>query len=270
MNPSSLNIYPIIATIQEGEFDLFAELRRALDASEIHLLAGDILAISSKYAAISEGQVVTLAEVAVGPEAQLLADRYGIQPQLAQLVWEEAEHVFGGIQLGFTLSAHHGIIAPNAGVDRSNIPSGKAVLLPRAPYALADELCAALRKWAGCKVGLVLTDSCLLPGRLGTTGVAVASAGFLPVQDERGRPDLFGNAMTVTQRGSADSLAAAAQLVMGERDEATPFALIRGSGVPLCQRVIRQEDVAIAWRDCIYVQSLTEGLLRAIPATQLE
>ena len=270
MTLSSLNIYPIVATIQECEFDLFAELRRAIDAAEFHLREGDILAISSKYAAISEGQVVTLSDVVVGPEAQLLADRYGIQPQLAQLVWEEAEHVFGGIQLGFTLSAHHGIIAPNAGVDRSNIPSGKAVLLPRAPYALADELCTELRKWAGCEVGIVLTDSCLLPGRMGTTGVAVATAGFSPVQDERGRPDLFGNAMTVTQRGIADSLAAAAQLVMGERDEATPFALIRGSGVPLCQRVIRQADVAIDWRDCIYVQSLTEGLLIAIPETRLE
>lgn len=270
MTQPNLIIIPIAATIQEREFDLFAELLRALSQAEIHLRSGDILAISSKYTAISEGRVVTLAEVVVGLEAQLLADRYGIQPQLAQLVWEEAEHVFGGIELGFTLSAHHGIIAPNAGVDRSNIPSGKAVLLPRAPYQLAEELCSELRVWSGCDVGIVLTDSCLLPGRLGTTGVAVATAGFSPVQDERGRPDLFGNAMTVTQRGVADSLAAAAQLVMGERDEATPFALIRGSGVPLCDAAIRQTDVAIDWRECIYVQSLTQGLLIATPETNLE
>lgn len=268
MTPASLNISPITATIRESEFDLFAELRCALQAAEFRLQEGDILAISSKYAAISEGRVITLSEVAVGPEAQRLADQYGIQAQLAQLVWEEAEHIFGGIQLGFTLSAHHGIIAPNAGVDRSNIPNGKAVLLPRAPYALAAELCSAVRKWAACDVGIVLTDSCLLPGRLGTTGVAVATAGFAPVQDERGRPDLFGNAMTVTQRGVADSLAAAAQLVMGERDEATPFVLIRGSRIPLCQRIIHQADVAIDWRDCIYVQSLTEGLLIATPFAQ--
>ncbi len=270
MPQPTLTITPIAATIHEREFDLLAELVRALSTAEIRLRTGDILAISSKYAAISEGRVVTLAEVEVGPEAQHLADRYGIQPQLAQLVWEEAEHVFGGIELGFTLSAHHGIIAPNAGVDRSNIPSGKAVLLPRAPYPLAAEICAALHEWAGCDVGIVLTDSCLMPGRTGTTGVAVAAAGFSPVQDERGRPDLFGNAMTVTQRGLSDSLAAATQLVMGERDEATPFALVRGSGIPLSDIPISQADVAIDWRDCIYVQSLTEGLLVATPATHLE
>ncbi|MCY4107374.1 MAG: coenzyme F420-0:L-glutamate ligase [Chloroflexi bacterium] len=270
MTQASLSLHPITATIRESEFDLFAELCQALQQAELSVCEGDILAVSSKYAAISEGRVITLSEVVVGAEAQLLANRYGIQAQLAQLVWEEAEHVFGGIQLGFTLSAHHGIIAPNAGVDRSNIPSGKAVLLPRAPYALAAELCAALRNWAACDVGLVLTDSCLLPGRLGTAGIAVATAGFAPVQDERGRPDLFGNAMTVTQRGIADSLAAAAQLVMGERDEATPFTLIRGSHIPLCDRSIHPADVAIDWRDCIYVQSLTEGLLIAAPMTPLK
>lgn len=268
----TLTITPIAATIRDREFDLLAELRRALTTASQpragdSLQDGDILAISSKYAAISEGRVVTLAEIEPGPEALLLADRYGILPQLAQLVWEEAEHVFGGIELGYTLSAHHGIIAPNAGVDRSNIPGGMAVLLPRAPHQLAASLCAALRQWAGAELGVLLTDSCLMPGRTGTTGVALAAAGFAPVQDERGRPDLFGKPMTVTQRGLSDSLAAAAQLVMGERDEATPFALIRGSGIPLlpgesaAELAIPPAAVAIDWRECIYVQSLTEGLL---------
>ncbi len=269
MPPAALAIFPIRASVQDWSFDLVAELKRALTLAEITPQSGDILAISSKYTAISEGRVVTLAEVKVGPEAQALAERYGIQPQLAQLVWEEAEQILGGIELGFLLSSHHGIIAPNAGVDRSNIPSGQAVLLPRRPYAKAAEICAALRAAYRCRLGVVLTDSCLLPGRYGTTGVALAAAGFPPVQDERGQPDLFGNEMVVTQRGLADSLAAAAQLVMGERDEATPFALVRGSDIPLSDQAVSQAQVAIDWRHCIYVQSLTEGLLLATPAAGL-
>ena len=51
---------------------------------------------------------------------------------------------------------------------------------------------------------MILTDSWLMPGRLGTTGVALATAGFQPMEDERGKTDLFGNPMPVTQRGVAD------------------------------------------------------------------
>ena len=100
-----------------------------------------------------------------------------------------------------------------------------------------------------------------MPGRLGTTGVALATAGFMPVQDERGLLDLFGNVMQVTRRGVADTICAAAQLVMGERDEATPFALVRGAEITLTDAPITQADVAIDWHDCIYIQSLTDGLL---------
>ena len=46
---------------------------------------------------------------------------------------------------------------------------------------------------------MILTDSWLMPGRYGTTGVAIAMAGFQPIKDERGKQDLFGNAMAVTQ-----------------------------------------------------------------------
>ena len=85
------------------------------------------------------------------------------------------------------------------------------------------------------RIGVILTDSWLMPGRYGTTGIAIAMAGFQPIKDERGKQDLFGNAMTVTQIGVADSLAVCAQVVMGERDEATPFAVARGAAIEFTQ-----------------------------------
>jgi F420-0:gamma-glutamyl ligase len=110
-------------------------------------------------------------------------------------------------------------------------------------------------------IGLILTDSWLMPGRLGTTGVALATAGFYPIQDERGKADLFGNPMLVTRRGIADTIVAAAELVMGERDEATPVAIVRNTGVALGDFELSEADVSIPWTECIYVQSLTEGRL---------
>jgi F420-0:gamma-glutamyl ligase len=104
-----------------------------------------------------------------------------------------------------------------------------------------------------------------MPGRLGTTGVALAMAGFKPIQDERGMADLFGNPMQVTRRATADTIVAAAELVMGERDEATPFVIVRNTGVELMDIPLSVADVAIEWEMDIYVQSLTEGLLEREP-----
>jgi F420-0:gamma-glutamyl ligase len=163
--------------------------------------------------------------------------------------------------MGFLLTAKNAVISPNAGLDRSNIPSGYAVLLPEYPYATAERIRQALQDHWRVRLGVVLTDSWLMPGRVGTTGVALATAGFRPIEDERGKADLFGNPMSVTQRGIADSISVAAQLVMGERDEATPIAIIRNSGVRLTDQPLSADDVAIPWQMCIYVESLTLGLL---------
>lgn len=259
--PSALTILPVRAPVYDAPFDLIATIHQALADSDIRLEDGDILAISSKYVAISEGRIVTLADVMVSPQARTLAERYNMDPAIAQLVLQEADHIFGGIAMGFLLTWRGGVISPNAGLDRSNIPSGLAVLLPQDAYASARRIRAQLQVDLGIGLGTLLTDSWLVPGRLGTTGVALACAGFYPIQDERGKADLFGNPMTVTQRGIADSLSVCAQMVMGERDEATPLAVLRHSGVSLTDAEITLEDVAIPWEMCLYVESLTLGLL---------
>lgn len=253
-----LTVIPIHAPVHKQAFDLHRTLVDAIAEAGETLQDGDIVAISSKYTAISEGRVVELTAVTVSQEAEALAERYRMNPQIAQLVLQEAEHIFGGIQ-GFLLTSHHGMIQPNAGIDRSNIPNGYAVLFPADPYQSARRIRQGLRELPGADVGIILTDSWLIPGRLGTTGVALAAAGFHPVQDERGKVDLFGNPMQVTQRGIADTLCAAAQLVMGERDEATPIVILRNTGVRLEDVTLSAADVSIDWRMCIYVESLTAG-----------
>ncbi|NDJ85992.1 MAG: cytidine deaminase [Chloroflexi bacterium] len=259
MPQPSLHVVPIPAPIQHASFDLMATLSESLRSSEEALLEGDVLAISSKYVAISQGRMVLLDSVEVSNEAAEMASRYHMDARVAQLVLQEAEHVLGGIQLGYALTAQHGIIAANAGIDRSNIPAGYAVLLPTTPYQTAAKIRQALRVQSGQDIGVVLTDSWLMPGRLGTIGIAVASAGFSPIIDERGQLDLFANPMAVTQRGIADAISTCAQMVMGERDEATPFAIVRNSGVVLCDDDITAADVAIPWHQCLYIESLTTG-----------
>lgn len=260
MTRQPLIAIPVEAPVRHAPFDLVSTLIDSLQANSVELQEGDVLAVSSKYVSISEGRIVRLEDVRVSDEARTLAERYSMNPRIAQLVLDEADHVFGGIQ-GFLLTAKDGIISPNAGIDRSNIPTGYAVVFSEDPYRSAADLRRAVRDRLGVNIGVILTDSWLMPGRLGTTGVALATAGFRPVQDERGKTDLFGNPMMVTQRGIADQICAAAELVMGERDEATPFVVVRNTGVTLTDEPITQADVSIDWGMCIYIQSLTEGLL---------
>lgn len=259
--PQSLTVQPVQAPMQSRPFDLPQVLIDSLKRAEISLQDGDVIAVSSKYAAIAEGRVFKLDEVRPSDRAQELAKRYGMDAAIAQLTLDEAGHIFGGIKMGFLLTARLGIISPNAGLDRSNIPSGQVVLLPADPYGAAETLRRQLAQHWRCRIGLILTDSWLMPGRYGTTGVALAMAGFKPIKDERGKMDLFGNPMTVTQVGIADSLAVCAQAVMGERDEATPFALVRGAQIELTDERRSVDDVSIPWQQCIYIESLTRGLL---------
>lgn len=261
-----LVVIPVVAPVQQTAFDLHTTLINAIAASGQTLQDGDVLAVSSKYAAISQGRIISMDAVTVTPAAAALAERYQMNARMAQLVMQEADHIFGGIP-GFLLTFKDGILSPNAGIDRSNIPNGYAVLFPEQPYRTAADIRRALRDRLGVDVGVILTDSWLMPGRLGTSGVALATAGFKPVQDERGKHDLFGNPMQVTQRGIADSICVCAQMVMGERDEATPIAIVRNTGVTLTDVALGVDDVAIDWRMCIYVQSLTEGRLEAAPDT---
>lgn len=261
MPRSALQVIPIEAPVQSEPFALYDTLQTALDKNQQILQDGDVLAVSSKYVAISENRVINLADITPTAEALALAERFNMDKTIAQLVLQEADHIFGGIPMGFLLTWRSGIISPNAGLDRSNIPSGQAVLLPADPYASAHQMKNWILETLGVRVGIIVTDSWLVPGRYGTSGVALSVAGFQPIEDERGKEDLFGNPMAVTQRGVADSLSVAAQMVMGERDEATPFAILRGADVQLTDARISQADVAIPWEMDIYVESLTLGLL---------
>ena len=131
----------------------------------------------------------------------------------------ESDEIVGGV-VGFILASRDGLLSPNAGIDKSNIDHGKVVLYPRNALESASSIVEAMEYRRGVEVGVVVSDSRLMPTRRGTTGVALAAAGIEAVVDLRGKDDLFGNMLRVTSQAIADDLCSAAQLVMGESDEA--------------------------------------------------
>ena len=234
---AGLLIIPIQAEPKFASFDLPSEVRKAIAKSGESVQDGDILIISSKYAALSEGRMVELSRVVPDEKSRELAKKFNLEATFAKLVLDESDTILGGIP-GFVLTVVSGTLAPNAGIDRSNVPKGFVVLYPKDAFETVRNLREKLLERPDLeqkpdkkplqKLGIVLSDSRVTPTRLGTVGVAVSFAGIRATIDMRGTPDLLGNTLQVTLRAIADQLATAAQLVMGESNEGKPIVIIRG------------------------------------------
>ena len=129
----------------------------------------------------------------------------------------------------------------NAGIDQSNIKN-KIALLPKDSYKTAARLRAALlKKYKIKNLGIILTDSMILPLRAGVVAGAVGYSGFEGVKDCRGQKDLNNRKLKVTLVNIADTLASAAALMMGEAAEQSPIALIENAPVNFTGRVNKKE-----------------------------
>ena len=248
-----LTLTPVTVRAKSSKFDLSGLIEEELGGQ---LADGDVLVISSKFMAISEGRTVGLAGVKPGERAEVMASRYKMDPRLCELVLRESDEVIGGIP-GFILATREGLLTPNAGIDKSNVRHGRVVLYPRRPELSAWRVREELRFSRGVSVGVVICDSRLSPTRRGTTGVAVAASGIEAIVDMRGRADLFGNVLKVTAQGVADDLCSAAEILMGESDESVPIVLVRGVDRSLLKDTeYGGGRFAISTDDCVYLRSL--------------
>ncbi len=156
-----------------------------------------------------------------------------------KIIKEESEFA---IKTKYTwLTIKDGTVMASAGVDESNA-DGKLILLPKDSYKTAATLRTALMKHYGVKnLGILITDSRLLPFRAGVVGVALGYAGFKGVRDYRGSPDIFGRKLKMTRTDIADGLATAAVLGMGEGRERCPLALITDVQIEFKDRINKKE-----------------------------
>jgi coenzyme F420-0:L-glutamate ligase / coenzyme F420-1:gamma-L-glutamate ligase len=227
-----------------------------LGAKEIRdlggLKEGDIIVIAESALATSESRLIRLADVSPSDRAMDLGRRYGMDPREVEVVINESDSIVGGIQ-GFLLCMKNGTLLPNAGVDASNAPPGYLCPLPEDPDRSALHIRDEIRKRKGIRTGVIIADSRTHAMRVGCSGVAIGCAGIPSVIDDRGRNDLFGRQLEVTKRAVADNIATAAELVMGEADECTPAAVIRGLGLPMTEQAGIEE---IAAQDCLFMGTL--------------
>ena len=227
----TLTAIPDIPMVRPRD-DLAALLIRACERNALAPADGDILVVAQKIVSKAEGRYVDLATVQPSARAQSLAAEVGKDPRLVEVILRESKRVVRH-RPGVLIVEHRlGFVLANAGVDRSNIDphAGRdpVLLLPHDPDGSAANLLARFAVHFRKTLAVVIIDSWGRAWRRGTVGVALGCAGIPALLDLRGRPDLFGNELRVTQTGFADEIAGAASLLMGQADEGMPAVLVGG------------------------------------------
>ena len=252
----SLTVLPLHSERKIGMFNVFEALLETLDKNQTKLQEKDVLIISTKYISNSQGRIVNTRQIKVSKKGHEISKEFQMKPEIAEIILRETDKIFGGIA-GFVITSSENIMAPNGGIDKSNAKKDQVILYPKNPFLTAEQIRRNVFLKFLIHVGVILVDSRLMPGRVGTSGVAISCAGIEPVLDMRSKKDLDGNPLKVTFQAVIDNIATIANHKMGEGAESKPFAIVRDSGAQLTDRKIKSSEMAISPDQCVYVRGLS-------------
>ncbi len=211
MNENIVKIIPIFGLPEfKKNDDLIQMLDIGFSDNEEKFMENDVLVITQKIISKIEDRAIDLevnniSEVLKNESTEILRKR------------------------GETIIARtkHGFICANAGIDKSNIDKGYALLLPEDPDKTARVLRRKINHKYGVNVAVIISDTFGRAWRKGQTNVAIGCSGIEPLASYIGTTDSFGNDLMATEIAIIDELAAASELVMNKIDE-VPVAIIRG------------------------------------------
>ena len=249
-----MRLYAVRTSIIKTGENLVEVILESLKKQKLQLENDDILALASKIVACAEGCVAKLSNIKPSEEAKELAKKFSLQPEFAELILQEADKVYGGVERA-VLTLKNGVLTANAGIDNKNAPVGFVVLWPKNAEKRAKDIREEIIHRTGKQIAVLIVDSGLVPLRLGTNGLALAVAGFKPVMDFRGEKDIFGKTLIITRHAVADDLASAAHLLMGEVAEKTPVVLIKGAPVVFDGGVYGCDAMMISPDECIFMNA---------------
>ena len=243
-------VIPIKTEIVKKPFDLLAFLDRHINSFALE--EGDVLVISSKIVSISQGRIIPLSSIHVSEVARSLSTEFSVEERFTEVVLQEADLIIGGVSKVIT-TIKNNILVAYAGADRSNVPNDFVVVWPENPPLIADEIRKYFLETKNVEIGVIISDSQVVPLRAGTYGVAIGIAGFVGMLDKRGESDLFGKSMVVTRWNVADNLASSANLVMGETSEQVPIVLIKDAPIQLIEKdpVLLTNELSMDPEECL-------------------
>ena len=173
-------------------------------------MENDILVITQKIISKIENRTVNLQDKDF---SEVLKD------EATQIIRKRGETIIARTK--------HGFICANAGIDKSNIEQGYALLLPEDPDKTAYKIRKQIFVRNSINVAVIISDTFGRAWRKGQTNVAIGCSGIEPMVSYIGITDSFGNDLMATEIAIVDELASASELVMNKIDE-IPIAIVRG------------------------------------------
>jgi coenzyme F420-0:L-glutamate ligase/coenzyme F420-1:gamma-L-glutamate ligase len=229
----SLEVLPVVGMPEIEAGDVLADLI----AERFDLADGDVVVVTQKIVSKAEGRIAD-----VDPDDP---------PSVRALVESEATRILRRRDELIMTETRHGFVCANAGVDLSNVETGRAALLPLDPDRSARRIRDGLRARAGVTVGVVVSDTFGRTWRRGSTDVAIGVAGVAGVVDLRGTTDQRGRVLQATEICVADELAGSAELVMGKAS-AVPVAVVRGVEPAWLRESSVREEVVRPYREDLF------------------
>ena len=222
----ALNEFPLI---QPGD-SLSSIILESCKHNQFKLQDGDIIAIAQKVVSKSEGRYENLLEIKPSQKAFDLGKSLNREPAFIELILNESNEIISTEKNVIIVEHKLGFININAGIDRSNIPENKnlVLLLPEDPSLSSQKIYEDISSKTNKNISVIITDSMTRPYRSGVTNFALASANIQSLIDLKGEKDIYGNILQATEIAIADELAAAAGLLMGQGSDGIPIVIIRG------------------------------------------
>ena len=199
-----------------------------LKEEDIQLEDGDIILIAETLISKAEGNIIKMDEVEVSPETIEIAKKCKKDPKIVETILQEANEIVAIGPNFIVTETKHGFVCANSGIDESNVEDGLATPMPKNPDKSAKEIREYLENLTGKELAVIITDTQGRAFRVGAIGTAIGCSGINPLWVRIGDTDLYGRALETTEVATADELAAAASLLMGQANEGIPIVLIRG------------------------------------------
>ncbi len=206
---------------------------------QIEIKEGDIFVVAQTIISKSEGNIKKLNEIKVTEKAKKLAKKTQKDPKLCQVILDESKNIIRSKKNIIISETHHGFICANSGVDRSNIEKGYVTTLPKDPDSSAKKIRKELVKLFNKNIAVIISDSMGRAFRKGCIGQAIGSSNINLLINLEGKKDLYQNKIKTTKIALCDQICAAANLIMGEANEKTPIAIVKGLNYP-------KKDVSIS------------------------
>ena len=208
--------------------DLIEILTTTLKNNSETLLNGDVVIVTQKIISKIEDRAVDLKVTDINEV---------LKEESTQILRKRGETVIA--------RTRHGFICANAGIDKSNIDKGYALLLPVDPNKTANTIRVKIKAEFDLDVAVIISDTFGRAWRKGQTNVAIGSSGIEPLTSYIGTTDSYGNDLMATEIAIIDELAGASELVMNKVDE-VPVAIIRGYKYKFSDKstdeIIRSDD----------------------------